>query len=254
MELNFRSFGQGEPLIILHGVFGSSDNWQTIGKALSQHHKIYLVDQRNHGLSPHSDAFDYSLLADDLLSFMMTHDIERAHIIGHSMGGKTAMTFAARYPEKVLKLLIVDIAPKYYPPHHASIFKAFRSLPLDKISSRKEADNLLSATLKDYGIRQFILKNLTRQENTFKWKLNLDAIEKNAENIGASLDAEDWFNGHVLFVAGSKSDYIQADDDDIIHKHFPNAKLIRIDGAGHWVHAEQPRIFTSEAMNFLKDG
>ncbi len=251
MKLHFRSFGQGEPLIILHGVFGSSDNWQTVGKELSVTYKVYLVDQRNHGSSPHSDEFDYNVMTDDILELMLNEDIDRAHLLGHSMGGKTAMTFAARYPEKVNKLIVVDIAPKYYEPHHARIFRGFRSIKLDQIQTRNEADVQMSHRIPDTAVRQFILKNLTRNKEGFEWKLNLDVIEKQAEKLGEALSEEDWFNGHVLFLYGTRSDYITEADLQGIRQHFPNAELKPVSGAGHWVHAEQPRTLVRLALSFL---
>jgi len=252
MKLHFRSFGQGEPLIVLHGVFGSSDNWQTVGKELSQKYKVYLVDQRNHGSSPHSDEFDYNVMTDDILELMLNEEIERTHLLGHSMGGKVAMTFAARYPERVDKLIVVDIAPKYYEPHHARIFRGFRSIKLDLIQTRNEADVQMSHRIPETEVRQFILKNLARdKEGKFIWKLNLDVIEKNAEEIGAALFEDDWFNGHVLFLAGSRSDYIQEEDIQEIRQHFPNAEVKKVTGAGHWVHAEQPKTLVRMVFEFL---
>lgn len=252
MKLYFRSFGQGEPLIILHGVFGSSDNWQTVGQELSMKYKVYLVDQRNHGSSPHSDEFDYNVMADDILELMLHEKIDRAHLLGHSMGGKVAMTFATRYPKKVNKLIVVDIAPKYYVPQHERIFMGFRSIKLDQIQTRNEADVQMSQRIPERAVRQFILKNLNRnKEGSFVWKLNLDAIEKNAEEIGAALSEEDWFNGHVLFLAGTKSDYVKEDDLPNIRQHFPNAVLKNISGAGHWVHAEQPKLLVRMVFEFL---
>ncbi len=251
MKLHFRSFGQGEPLIILHGVFGSSDNWQTLGKEFSAKYKVFLVDQRNHGSSPHSDEFDYNVMTDDILELMMNEGIDQAHLLGHSMGGKTAMTFAARYPERVKKLIVVDIAPKYYPPHHEKIFRAFRSLKLDAIKTRQEADEQMAYRISEFGVRQFLLKNLTREGEKFIWKLNLDVIEKNADNIGEALDESDWFNGHVLFIAGGNSDYILAEDEPMIRQHFPNAVVKKAAGAGHWVHAEQPKTLARMVTEFL---
>ena len=251
MKLHFRSFGNGEPLIILHGVFGSSDNWQTVGKDLGAKHRVYLVDQRNHGNSPHSDEFDYNVMTDDLLELMMNESIERAHILGHSMGGKTAMTFATRYPKKINKLIVVDIAPKYYEPAHAKIFREFRSIKLDQIQTRNEADLQMSHTISDMVVRQFILKNLTRVKKGFAWKLNLDAIEKNSEKVGEALSDEDWFNGYVLFIAGNKSDYIKESDLPEIQRHFPNAVLKFVPRAGHWVHAEQPKTLVKLVSDFL---
>ena len=252
MKLNFRTYGSGEPLIILHGDFGSADNWQTLGKEFSQNYKVYLVDQRNHGNSPHSDEFDYNVMADDILELLLNENIDKINLLGHSMGGKTAMTFATRYPEKVDKLVVVDIAPKYYPPHHEKIFRGFRSIKLDSLKSRQEADEQMAYTISDAGVRQFILKNLTRNDqNEFTWKLNLDAIEANSENVGQGLSDDDWFNGHVLFIAGGYSDYIQRDDEQKIRTHFPNAEIITIPGAGHWVHAEQPKTLARKVNEFL---
>ncbi|MCP4460247.1 MAG: alpha/beta fold hydrolase [Cytophagales bacterium] len=251
MKLHFRSFGQGDPLIVLHGVFGSSDNWQTVGKELSARFKVYLVDQRNHGSSPHSDEFDYNVMTDDILELMLNENIEQAHLIGHSMGGKVAMTFAARYPDKVNKLIVVDIAPKYYEPHHARIFRGFRSIKLDQIKTRNEADVQMSHRIPETTVRQFILKNLSRDKEGFIWKLNLDVIEQNAEQIGEALSEEDWFNGHVLFLAGTRSDYIQDEDLQVIRQHFPNAEVKKITGAGHWIHAEQPKSLVRLVFDFL---
>ena len=251
MKLNFRTLGQGEPLIILHGVFGSSDNWQTLGKGFSEKYKVYLVDLRNHGSSPHSDEFDYNVMTDDILELMLNEGIDQAHLLGHSMGGKTAMTFATRYPERVNKLVVVDIAPKHYPPHHDKIFRAFRSLDLANLKSRQEADEQMAYRIPEAGVRQFILKNLTRDGDKFVWKLNLDVIEKNIESVGEALSEEDWFNGHVLFLTGGYSDYITKDDVEGIHLHFPNAQVTTIPGAGHWVHAEQPQTLSRKVMEFL---
>ena len=252
MKLHFRTYGTGEPLIILHGVFGSADNWQTLGKEFSADYKVYLVDQRNHGGSPHSDDFGYGVMADDILELMLSENIDRAHFLGHSMGGKTAMTFASYYPEKVNKLIVVDIAPKHYPPHHESIFRAFRSLKLDLIKSRQQADEEMAYRVSNPGVRQFLLKNLTREGDQFIWKLNLDVIEQNAHKIGEALHEEDWFNGHVLFLAGDNSDYILPEDEEGIRSHFPNAVIKTVPGAGHWVHAEQPRTLSRLVIDFLK--
>ncbi len=251
MQLHFRSYGSGEPLIILHGVFGSSDNWQTIGKEFSAGFKVYLVDQRNHGNSPHSDEFDYNVMADDILELMLSEGMDRAHLLGHSMGGKVAMTFATRYPERVNKLVVVDISPRYYEPHHARIFRAFRSLNLETLKTRQEADDQMAYRIPEFGVRQFLLKNLTREGDKFVWKLNLDVIERNAEQIGAPLADDDWYNGHVLFIGGGESDYIQTADHAEIKKHFPNALIKMVPSAGHWVHAEQPKTLARWVNEFL---
>ena len=252
MKLHFTKFGSGRPLLILHGVFGSSDNWKTIGNALSAQHEVYLIDQRNHGLSPHSDAFNYQLMTADLLALMDREGIDQADLMGHSMGGKTVMNFATLHPDRVVQLVVVDIAPKYYPPHHENIFAGFHSLVLDEMSTRKEADTKLAQTIKEPVIRQFLLKNLHRElDGTFSWKINFEAIEKNMYQIGAALRPDQLFEGPTLFLRGANSDYIEHEDERLLKTHFPNAKLVSIAGAGHWIHAEQPEILKRTLENFL---
>ena len=252
MKLHFRTLGEGHPLIILHGVFGSSDNWQTLGKVFSQHFRVYLVDLRNHGNSPHSVDFTYDLMVQDLMELMHDEKITTAHLLGHSMGGKVAMHLATQHPEVVDKLIVVDIAPKYYPPHHQQIFEGFHSVDLANIKSRKEADEHLSIPISNLGVRQFILKNLTRnKDGKFIWKLNVKAIEDAVESIGKGIEETVSFEGETLFIAGGKSDYIIAEDHDIIGRFFPKAQIEVIEGAGHWVHAEKPELLSTQVLTFL---
>ncbi|REE01674.1 alpha/beta fold hydrolase [Marinoscillum furvescens] len=252
MKLNFRKYGTGHPLFVLHGVFGSSDNWQTHGKALAEHFTVYLIDQRNHGNSPHSEEMTYEAMAEDLKKLMDDEGLSSIYVLGHSMGGKTAMTFATSYPEAVDKLIVVDIAPKYYPPHHSQIFEGFHSVQLDSIGSRKEADEQLSKVIKEAGVRMFILKNLSRDEsNNFVWKLNLPVIESNIQKIGEGLVDGASFSGPTLFIGGGASDYIQESDHDLIKDHFPDATIKMVPGAGHWVHAEKPKELGELVMDFL---
>lgn len=252
MKLNFRTIGEGTPLIVMHGVFGSADNWQTVGKVLAQTHKVYLVDLRNHGGSPHSDVFNYDVMAEDILELMADEQLQEACLLGHSMGGKVAMTFATKYPDRVSKLIVVDIAPREYPPHHQQIFKGFHAVKLDSLSSRSEADQQLSEVIGHSGIRQFILKNLTRdKEGLFHWKLNLAAIEKAASRVGSRLAQDASFEKETLFIGGDKSDYIQETDKDEIKRIFPASSLSMIQGAGHWVHAEKPKELIQLVSQFL---
>ena len=252
MKLHFRTFGEGEPLIVLHGVFGSSDNWQTLGKEFAKNFRVYLVDQRNHGKSPHSDIFHYDAMAEDIVGLMESEGIGQSHILGHSMGGKVGMNLAARFPDKVKKLIVVDIAPKDYPPHHAQIFEGFRSVDLPSVQSRKEADNQMAKVISSMGIRQFILKNLDRDgEGRFRWKLNLEAIESKAHEIGDGMKPGSHFSGETLFIRGGNSKYILQEDDQLIHSFFPNAVIETINGAGHWVHAEKPNELKDLVINFL---
>lgn len=251
MKLNYRKYGSGEPVLILHGVFGASDNWQTVGKKLSENFAVYLVDLRNHGLSPHNNEMNYPVMARDLINLLNDENLDSAHFVGHSMGGKVAMALATSNPEKVKKLVVVDIAPKYYPPHHQTILDAFHDLDIKSIKSRKEADDLLKSKLEDFGVRQFILKNLGRDENNeFEWKLNYKAIESNIEELGKGLEKGQTFEGPALFISGSKSDYIKKDDIPLVKDHFPKADFIDIN-AGHWVHAEKPEEVFKAVSKYL---
>lgn len=251
MKLHFRTLGEGEPLIIMHGVFGSSDNWQTLGKVFAEQFKVYLVDLRNHGKSPHSETFDYQVMVNDIIELMKDEGIEAAHILGHSMGGKVAMHLSTQHSEKVKRLVVVDIAPKYYPPHHSQIFEGFRAVDLTSLQSRKGADEQMSQAISNSGVRQFILKNLDRTERGFAWKLNLDVIENAIENVGSGLDDNVSFTGNTLFIAGGKSDYILNDDHELINNYFPNVEIVTIEEAGHWVHAEQPQALGKLVLDFL---
>ncbi len=251
MKLNFRKIGDGDPIVILHGVFGSSDNWQTVGKALAESYSVYLVDLRNHGLSPHDNEMNYQAMAGDVRELIEDEKI-KPHLIGHSMGGKVAMELACSAPNMLKSLIVVDIAPKYYPPHHQEILESFKTLDIKSLGSRKEADDELSKKLTNPGVRQFILKNLGRNENDdFEWKINYKAIEKNIDKIGEGLSQAKSFAGETLFINGSKSDYIQKDDEKLILKHFPKAEIKTIEGAGHWVHAEKPKETTDLIQTFL---
>ncbi|MDH5608088.1 MAG: alpha/beta fold hydrolase [Cyclobacteriaceae bacterium] len=252
MNLHFRAMGSGDPLIILHGLFGSADNWQTIGKQFSQYFKVYLVDQRNHGLSPHADEFTYQAMAGDLLELMDQEGLERAGIMGHSMGGKTAMKFAATHGNRVEKLVVVDISPKYYPPHHQKIFAGFHAADIATLTSRSEADERIAREIREVGVRQFLLKNLTRNEQgKFSWKMNLHVIEEKIGEVGKGLEENERFDGKTLFLAGEKSGYITTDDREGILAHFPNAAIDTIENAGHWIHAEQPERLMEKVLTFL---
>ena len=253
MNLHYRTLGEGPPLIVMHGVFGSSDNWQTVGKEFAAYHKVYLVDMRNHGKSPHSDLFSYEVMAEDIVQLMKAEGLTSANILGHSMGGKVAMTLATNYPGMVHQLVVVDIAPKQYPPHHAQIFEGFRSVNLSSLSSRKEADDQMAKVISSIGVRQFILKNLERNDDgSFRWKLNLDVIESAANRIGEEIRKEVQFEGNSLFIAGGNSDYILDADHAQIKTLFPKAHIAKIEGAGHWVHAEKPAELRDMVLEFLR--
>jgi len=251
MKLFFRELGEGQALIILHGLFGSSDNWLTIGKILSESYKVYLVDQRNHGQSPHSDVFNYSSMAADLEEFISKQQIKNPIIIGHSMGGKTAMQYAVDNPNSWKKLVVVDIAPKAYPVHHDAILSGLEALILSTLSSRNEADKSLTQYIPEFGVRQFLLKNLSRDSEGFKWKINLPVISENIEIIGEGISGSLKESKSVLFIRGEKSDYIKDSDFTLIKECFPGAVIETISEAGHWVHAEQPENFIETLSIFL---
>lgn len=254
LSLNFKTYGQGDPIIILHGLFGTLDNWQTIARQLSEEYLVYLVDQRNHGRSPHTEDFDYSLLAEDLKNFMEAEGMSQATIIGHSMGGKTAMQFAVTYSEMVTSLVVVDIAPKAYQGGHQEIFDALLSVNLEKVESRKMADEQLAVAIPDFGVRQFLLKNLTRnKEGGYEWKMNLPAIYNNYQKILANIIADDAYPESTLFIRGGRSGYIKKEDEIVIKSIFPKAQIATIPDAGHWVHAEAPKALLSTFENFMAD-
>ena len=252
MKLNFRKLGSGKPLVILHGLFGSLDNWFSIARELEKHYTLYLVDQRNHGDSPHSDQWNYQIMVEDLKELLDDEGLEKIYLMGHSMGGKTAMYFASTYPERVEKLIVADIAPRYYPIHHQTILEGLNSIDLKETKSRKEADAQLSEYIQELGTRQFLLKSLGRNEKGFVWKINLPVITKNIEEVGKALPEEAKYAGPTLFLGGTNSNYLTQSDLPDLEKHFPNYELELVANAGHWLHAEQPEAVIHEVRKFLK--
>lgn len=252
MSLFFRTMGDGHPLIILHGLFGSSDNWLTVAKSLATSYQVILPDQRNHGRSFHSETFNYLSMAGDLAALLKKGSIENPIVMGHSMGGKTAMMLATQIDISIKKLVVVDIGPKAYPVHHDAILKGLNAIPLEGIGSRQQADDLLGNYVEETGIRQFLLKNLARKEGGgFEWKINLPVITDKIDNVGQALPAGSVFNNPTLFINGSKSDYLIEADKLLIREIFPKCQFRTIAGAGHWVHAEKPVEFLREITEFL---
>jgi esterase len=263
MELNYKQFGTGFPVIILHGLLGSLDNWQTIAQKLASpsplatSHSpftVYIIDQRNHGKSPHSDEFKYQLLADDLLEFMQQHNIAKAHLIGHSLGGKTVMKFALQHPEMVGKLVVVDVAPSEYEDRHSHIFKALFAADVSHAESREQVEQTLRDKLgNDETTIQFLMKGLNRDAagKNFSWKFNLDALYRNYAQISDARFGDTPYAGQVLFIKGGKSDYINATTYADIARLFPHNTLSEIKNAGHWVQAEKPEEFVEEVVKFL---
>ncbi len=260
VDLHYKLLGERKnedqsPLVILHGLFGMLDNWQSLGRRFAAYNEVYLIDQRDHGRSPHTDTFDYFQLAEDLYDFLEEHDLRQIQLIGHSMGGKTAMQFAVDHPERIDKLIIADIAPKDYPPGHQEIFDGFNAVPIHEIKNRKEAEAALATKIDEEGVRLFLLKNLTRdKELGYKWRCNLPLLEASYPNIIANtLSPYDQYDGNVLFVKGGRSlRYIELpEDNDILEHHFPNHEVAIIENAGHWLHAEQADAFFDIVVNYL---
>ncbi len=246
--------GKSEPLLILHGFLGMSDNWKTLGKKYAESgFEVHLIDQRNHGRSFHSETFNYETLAEDVKNYMLHHNIESANLIGHSMGGKTVMQLAVTIPNKVLRLVVADIAPKYYPPHHQAIINALTQLDFSVLKSRGDADKELALYLNDFGIRQFLLKNLYwKEKGVLALRVNLEVLQHKMEEIGEPIGGTDYYEGPTLFLKGSRSEYVQENDTPHIKQHFPNATIKTIENAGHWLHAENPGQFFETSLEFLK--
>lgn len=245
-------YGEGRPLIILHGLFGMGDNWTTHAKLLAARGwQVHAVDGRNHGRSPHHHEHNYDAMAADLEVYIADNHLENVVLLGHSMGGKTVMNFAVRKPQLVDAAIVVDIAPKHYPVHHEAYIAAMKGVDFTVAKSRKDIEALLSQTLTSPGIIQFFMKSLhwkTKEE--LAWRFNLDALERELSNVGEALEYG-YFDGPTLFIAGGQSGYITADDQEKIYEHFPNAELQTIEGAGHWVHAEAREAFAACVVDFL---
>lgn len=252
MELNFKTYGQGPALIILHGLFGSLDNWVTHARQLSTHFTVYLVDQRNHGKSPHAEPWDYPTMAEDLNEFMDQQGIFQTHLLGHSMGGKTVMQFAHDYPDRIDRLIVADMAPKAYPPHHTGIIAALNNLNLSEIGARQEADSILKKDIPEPGVRQFLLKSLSRESDQgYSWKFNLEVITRDYTNVLEEITFDYSFDQPTLFIYGGKSHYVQPQDKEKILEFFPHATFKSIPQAGHWLHAEAPDEFIAITEEFL---
>lgn len=252
--LHSKILGTRTPLLVLHGFLGMSDNWKTLGNQYAEKgFEVHLIDQRNHGKSFWSDDFDYDLLSEDLKNYMETHHLENAMIIGHSMGGKTAMQFACSYPDLVTKMIIADIGPKFYPPHHQPIIDGLNALNLDIITSRNQADSELGKHITDFGTRQFLLKNLYWiEKGQLGFRFNLEVLSEKMNEIGENIGATDFYNGPVLFLRGDRSEYIMPNEISEFRKHFPKAEMDTIDNAGHWLHAENPKQFLEKSLAFLR--
>lgn len=253
MKLHSQIIGEGKPFVILHGFLGMSDNWKSLGNKFGEAgFEMHLVDQRNHGRSFHDDEFSYEVLAEDLKSYCDEHNLEDIILLGHSMGGKTAMLFATEYPELVSKLLVADISPRFYPIHHDAILTGLNALNFDEIKSRGAADKFLSGYVSEIGIRMFLLKNLYWVEKgQLDLRINLEVLSENVSEVGEALPMHSKFEKPTLFLRGDKSEYVMPTDEKLIKQHFPLAEIETISNAGHWLHAENPAEFYSVVINFV---
>ncbi|MBD0833019.1 alpha/beta fold hydrolase [Aestuariibaculum sediminum] len=253
MLLHSNIIGEGKPFVILHGFLGMSDNWKTLGMQFSeQGFQVHLVDQRNHGHSFHHNDFSYEVLVEDLKHYCETHALKEIILLGHSMGGKTAMLFATKYPELVSNLLVADIAPRFYPVHHDAILNGLSALDFDVIKSRSQADKVLAEYVSDLGTRQFLLKNLYWiEKGRLALRMNIEVLKEEVAEVGEPLPSYATFDGDTLFLRGDRSEYIGVDDEPIIKRHFPKADIVTIANAGHWLHAENPTDFFDAVMTFV---
>ena len=251
MKLNFKKFGSGQPLIILHGLFGSLDNWQTLAKKYGTNFTTYIVDQRNHGRSPHTDHMSYEDMARDISEFMNFHQIERANFIGHSMGGKVVQQFAVQHPNQCLRIISADMGIREYERNHDEIFDVLLSIDLNQYSSRDLVDDALKNSIPDPVVRQFILKGLQRNGESYEWKFNVHTLFKHYDEIIKPLDIDAVSEVDILFLSGDKSDYVLEDDMLDIMDVFPNAVFDYVTNAGHWLHAESPDEFFLRSNKYL---
>jgi len=253
MELAYREYGNGTPLIILHGLFGQSDNWNTLAKLFSeQGFKVYAIDLRNHGLSPHSEIWNYSEMAADIHEFLITHQLTKPILLGHSMGGKVLLFFELLFPGLASKLIIVDIAARFYPPHHQKVIHALQAIDFTKTTTRKEAEAILLTYISDYGTRQFLLKNIYwKESDRMDWRFNLKVISEKIDEIGQEVPM---YRSQTpcLILNGEKSDYVLADDVLDFKERFQTIETISIPNSGHWVHAEKPKEFFDSVLQFIK--
>jgi pimeloyl-ACP methyl ester carboxylesterase len=254
MELNYKVFGDvGEDIIIIHGLLGSLDNFQSIAKQLSETYRVWLLDMRNHGRSFHSDEMNYEVMVEDVQEFMKDNQLAHTHLIGHSMGGKVAMNFALTYPELVNDLIVVDIGPKKYEGDHQVILQTMKDTSLKDFSERSKIEEKISGKIHSQKIVQLMMKNLGRDQNSFFWKPNVEVILKNYRLLMDTIPKDQIFNGKTVFIKGENSDYIEVDELEEFRKYFPEAQMMIVPNAGHWVHADQLEVFLQLLFKILNN-
>jgi esterase len=254
MELFYRKIGENGPaLLIMHGVFGMSDNWLGIAKVLAEKYTVYLLDLQNHGQSPHSNELSYSSMATDLAQFIESHQLVKPYIVGHSMGGKVLMTFADAYPNIAQKIAIIDIAPRFYPVHHHMLLQGLNTIDIVNLESRTQANEYMKRFEDSEGVRQFLLKNLYRPETGgFGWRFNLKILTEQIANVSEEVYPKTCIETETLFMYGENSSYITETDIQEIEQHYSHVSFKKIANAGHWVQADQPLAFTECLLEFLE--
>lgn len=255
MLLHSKTEGEGKPLLIIHGFLGMSDNWKTLATQYVQEgFQVHALDLRNHGKSFHSEEWGYDFMVKDVVEYCQYHQLQKVDVIGHSMGGKVAMLLATNYQELVDRLVVADIGPKFYAPHHQTILASLNAVDFSKKPSRAEVEEIVSGYIHDFGTRQFLLKNLYWIEpGQLGFRFNLKVFTENTSVIGDALPFENHFDKKTLFLRGDKSDYILDADFETIYHHFPNAQIETVSNAGHWLHAENPIAFFEKTVHFLKN-
>lgn len=252
MHLNAKVTGCGPDIILLHGLFGSLENLGRVGSLLSECYTVHALDQRNHGRSPHDDEMNYQVMAEDVMTYMEYAHLRQPCVLGHSMGGKVAMTLALHAPERLKGLIVADIAPIQYPSHHEEIFKAMSSLNLASIENRQQASKHLAAFGIHPDIVPFLLKNLIFDKDTgFQWRINLPVLLERYPDLMRAMPMDRRYEGPVLFIAGGLSDYVRKEHEPVIRQLFPEFEFKMIDGASHWLHAEKPEVFSAICRRFL---
>ncbi len=253
MKLNFYQTGSGPDLIILHGLFGSASNFRTLANKFGEFYRVSCLDLRNHGASPHDDDVSFDAMASDIIEFMDDHGLETTALMGHSLGGKVAMQMALNHPERISALIVGDIAPVEYPHHHDRIFEGLRAVSEKSVSSRREAEQILAEYVEIPEVRLFLLTNLVRtpDNQSLVWRINISGLEKGYAHIARAPDGKA-YDGPSLFIRGALSDYINSANMPAIYRFFPNAEIITLEGAGHWLHAEKPKEYLAIVLNFLE--
>lgn len=251
--LHSKIYGNHEKhLLILHGLFGQADNFAGLAKQFSEHFTVHAIDLRNHGRSFHSEDMSFAAMTQDILNYLDEHHIEKCHLLGHSLGGRSVIEFAYAYPERLDKLIVADMAPKAYPPHHQGILKALNAVDFEQIEKRSDTEEILKKYIPEMGVRQFLLKNVyLNDDKKYAFRFNLNVLTDQYETMVGKDLVDGVFDHPTLFLRGEKSDYILDEDADLIKKHFPKAVIVTIPKAGHWLHAENPKAFLEEVLNFL---